>query len=137
MCQDLAFIIGDELKSLRPIECNKKPPGGTLKDCLCYRFSLVDSVSNWQGPPTGKTDGKGAGGDYLSSSAQSCCQKTGLPSLGSSESGGKDTGSDNPSFSAGYLSRLRKAFSSQACDKSVSKDTGGTSTTMGSGKNGI
>lgn len=138
MCQDLTVTIGDEMKSIgRPIECSKKPPGATFKDCPYYRPSLVASVGSPPSWPSGKTGGKDAGGDYLYSSAQSRCQKTSLPSWGSSESGGKDTGSDNRSFSAGYLSRLRKGFSSQACDKSVSKDTGGGKDATASGKNGI
>lgn len=136
MCEDLTVIIGDEMRSIgRPIECNKKPPGCNFKDCPYYRPSLVASCPpSW---PSGKTGGKGPGGDYLYPPAQSCYQKTSLPSWGSSESSGKGTGSDNRSFSAGYLSRLWKGFSSQACDKSVSKDTGGGKDATASGKNGI
>ncbi|MCJ1344589.1 hypothetical protein MMC31_002792 [Peltigera leucophlebia] len=116
------MVINNAIRIYGPvIECKDKPLGATAKDCPKYRL-LLDEPRHWA---SSGTDGWGAGGDYQSPSTKPNCQRTGLPSWGSSGSGGKDTGNENRSFSAGLLSRLRKGLSSGASDESGVKDTGG------------
>ena len=138
MCEEFGIFLGDDSRSFRRVvQCDKKPPSGTIKDCPYYRFTMEGSghhlggLSCWA---SGETGGKGAGGDYQSPSAESSYQRTGLSRC---ESRFKDTGSDNRSFSGGYLSRPRKVFSSQASDKSGIKGTGGSATATTSSNKGI
>lgn len=132
MCQEYGVIIGEQTRSYGPAtECDKKPLGGTVKDCPNYQFLLVGSgrhwmsFSNWPSGQIGNlgTSCAGIGGTDTGGDN---------PSLGSGESGGKDNGSNNWSFSAGYLSRLRKGLPSWASSESGGKGTGDSQNTGGS-----
>lgn len=136
MCKEYGVIIGEQPQPYGPaIECKEKPPGATARDCPKYQFILAasDHWTSFSSSPSVQIGGTGVW-QYRPDNGDD------NPSFGSGESGGKDTGGDDRTFSAGYLGRLRKGLLSWKSGESGGKGTGdgqatgGSSTATASGK---
>jgi hypothetical protein len=68
MCQvfETTSIVGNETKVERhTVECDKKPPGGTVEQCPQYKFTPAGSSRKKKGLPSWSSDNsgdKGTGG---------------------------------------------------------------------------
>lgn len=136
MCKEYGIIIGEQPQPYRPaIECHKKPPGATARDCPDYMFLLLpsDHRMSFSSSPSFQIGGTGVGSIGTGNGGDN-------PSFGSGGPGGKDTGGNDRAYSAGYLSRLRKGLPSWKSGEPGGKgtgnnqDTGGSSTAAASGK---
>lgn len=138
MCNEYGIIIGEQLQASGPrIECDKKPPGATARDCPNYRFEFVASA-HWipfSSSPSVQIGSTGVG------SILGTDNRDDNPSFCSGGPGGKNTiGSNDRAFSAGYLNRLRKGLPSYKSGESGrkctgdGKDTSGSSTAAASGR---
>lgn len=130
MCNEYGIIIGEQLQaSGPPIECDKKPPGATARDCPNYRFLLVAS-DHWTTPFSSSPSVQIGGGTGVGRIGTDIRNGGDTLAFCSGKSGGKHTtGGNDQAFSAG------RAFPSCKSGESGGRkgtgdgqDTGGSST---------